>query len=298
MTGRSAVHLAGARAGLGVSLLMVVGVFVGPGTSAAADGPQSPPSLVPTVVQAAADPFSVVPPADARCEEDGESRSGVDGWRWHGFIVEAGRDLSTLEFGPTGPGDDYDASDGTITAGLISAGRGIWNEPPAEQPKGLIDPGGLGDVVLDPSDYTLADGRYLIGFACSDDQSATRQWWTLEVTVQTGAAPFLAAASDEAVPADASATTPTTAAGSDSPRSLSTSQGGSAPLGVGAETAAEAGQGSGAARPSGISWSPLVALGDASSVLPVEAWAAMAVVFARITYLLARPVRLHPALSP
>lgn len=276
------------------------------------------PALRPERVESPTDPFSLVPPVGARCEEDGSGRSGAAGWRWHAFIVEAGRDLSTLEFGPVGPGSDYDATDGRITAGLIKSGQGVWSMPPAEQPKGLIDPGALGGLVLDPEDYTLRDGRYLVGFACTDATSATRRWWSLEVAVQTSGAPFLTVATDAvrsapdaatptSAPVDRSFSTdpasPTTAvaandggatgaeanplAAADSDRSLAGA----------AETSAAPTPGPGSG-PTGVSWSPLGVLVDVSSVLPVGAWGALVVVLARMSYLLARPLRIVPSFAP
>lgn len=268
---------------------------------AGAGGSQEPPSLRPDRIEGPTDAFSLLPPAGARCEEDGSGRSGTDGWRWHTFIVEAGRDLSTLEFGPFGPGRDYDATDGTITASLIATGRGVWSRPPAEQPKGLIDPGDLGGLVLDPSDYTLRDGQYELGFACTDAASATRQWWSLEVTVQTTGAPFLTVDGDApAATTDPAGATPTTTATAGTPAPLATTvdQEGATDGDSTKGAAAEAASADGPLGPTGVSWAPLVSLVDASSVLPVGGWAALVAVLARITYLLARPPRVLTPLAP
>lgn len=269
------------------------------GAPAGAGGSQGSPALRPERVETATEPFALVPPADASCQEDGDGRSGSDGWRWHTFIVEAGRDVSTLEFGPFGPGNDYDASDGQITATLITSGSGVWSRPPAEQPKGLIDPGGLGGLVLDPADYTLRDGRYLVGFACTDAASATRQWWSLEVTVQTSGPPFLAAVGTSAEAADGSGATPTSVADEVNPTTTAIDDRApaetEAPEPAPDEAAVAAGAPTG---PTGVSWSPLVSLTAASSALPVGGWAALVLLLARITYLTARPLRVLSPLAP
>ena len=271
------------------------------GTRAAvADRPQGAPSLQPAAVPSATDPFTLVPPAGAACEADGEGRSGADGWRWHTFIVEADRDLSTLEFGGTGPGTDFDATDGQITVGLIVSGRGVFNEPPAEQPKGLINPNSLAGLVLDPAAYGLVDGGYLIGFACTDDASAIRQWWSLEVTVQTAAAPFMTTATGPgAMPTDAAGVTSTTSAAGavvTDPGSTTTVAPAVSSAAATAVTTSSTDEAAGS--PTGVSWSPLVALSDASSVLPVAVWAVLVVVLGRIAYLLSRPVRILPPIAP
>lgn len=286
-----------------VSASTVVG---GSRAEAAADEP--PPTLEPARVGSSTQPFSLVPPPGARCEEDGLGRSGADGWRWHTFIVEAGRDLATLEFGPSGPGRDYDASDGQITAGLITSGDGVWSRPPAQQPPGLINPGELNGLVLDPADYTLRDGRYLLGFACTDAASVTKHWWSVEVVVQTAAAPFLAAAEGAEAPDDeAEGTTTTTpaAAVSDQPADPPAD---AVTVASPADDAPDASadpvnlvstlEDDSIGAVTGVSWSPLVSIVDVSSVLPIGGWAALVVVFGRISYLLARPVRVLPQLAP
>lgn len=308
--GQGMLEVAVRSATLVTLLMFVVSVHATLATAppAAADGAQASPALRPERVESPADAFSLLPPADARCEEEGSGRSGADGWRWHTFIVEAGRDLSTLEFGPFGPGSDYDATDGQITASLIASGSGVWSEPPAEQPKGLINPGDLGGLALDPSDYTLRDGRYLLGFACTDDASATRQWWSLEVTVQTSGAPYLTAGTagtdSAAAASDAAGATSTTAAVGAAP-TLPGSPASAVAADDGVAAAAIAADGRAVTAPiedapnlTGVSWSPMVAVGDASSVLPVGAWAALVTVFARISYLLARPLRVVPLVTP
>lgn len=281
-------------------------------TAAAADGPQAAPSIEPTSVATAAHAFTVRPPADARCQEDGTGsgadnspgpRTGADNWRWHSFIVEEGRDLASLRFGPYGPGDDFDASDGTITAGLIVGGGGVWEKIPALKPEGLIIPNDLGGVSLDPGTYMLRDGMYLIGFACTDDTLATRQWWSIPVMIQTKVEPFLtvvgngAGSSGPAAPSRAETSPPTTAdagvasasdgqpqgvqlASSDAVVAAPTSTTDDAPL-----------------APTGVSWAPLVALQNASTRLPTVGWAVLVGVFTRIAYLLARPVRVLAPLA-
>lgn len=304
------------------ALMLLLGVHdavTDPMPAAAADGPQAAPSLEPEAVATATDAFSLRPPAGARCEEDGSGsgadgdagpRTGADNWRWHTFIVEAGRDLSTLEFGPFGPGDDYDAADGSITAGLIATGDGIWQRPPAQKPEGLINPNDLGSVVLDPGTYTFRDGEYELGFACTDATLATRQWWSLTVTIQTSGQPFLTVSSQDAgtVHAETPASTEAAAANvgatgtSLSPASDSTTTPDDAQVGTAPATVDDAAPGATldetATSPTGVSWSPLVALGDASDVLPIGVWAVLLVVFARIAYLLAKPVHVLPVTAP
>ncbi len=284
------------------------------GASFAADGRQGEPALVPASVEAPTQAFSFQAPVDARCEEDGVGRTGADNWRWHGFIVEAGRDLSTLRFGPLGPGDDFDATDGTITAALLTAGgEGVWQRIPGLEPEGHINPDELTGFVLDPTVYTLRDGDYQIGFACTDGALATRQWWATTVTISTSAAPFMTtpsaagassapAATDGAPPVAAGAGSTTTTAAT---LAAATADGAAAP-GQGSGAAAAAG----AVEPpaatsdastganSGVSSSPLAALSAAAGGLPVVWWALLAVVFARAAYLLARRVRTRPLSAP
>lgn len=280
------------------------------GSPAGAGGAEGSPVLRPERIETATEPFALVPPEGASCEEDGTGRSGNEGWRWHTFIVEASRDLSTLEFGPFGPGNDYDASDGQITATLITRGSGVWSKAPAEQPKGLIDPGDLGGLVLDPSDYTLRDGQYLVGFACTDEASATRQWWSLEVTVQTGGSPFLSAADAPDQSSEGSTATPAPVADDATPTSTPADgeAADSAAPGVASDEATPSDEAipsdesvapaDSSTGPAGVSWSPLVSLTGASSALPVGAWAALVLVLARITYLTARPLRVVSPLAP
>lgn len=272
--------------------------------AAAADGPQGPLVLEPAAVGAAGEPFALRPPAGARCEEDGSPRTGADSWRWHTFIVEEGRDPSTLRFAPTGPGTDFDAGDGEITAFLLDAqGNHVLQRLPALKPEGLINPDDLLGLVLDPGVYTLGDGTYQLGIACTDGGLEPRQWWSVTVTVTTSGAPFLSSEAGDggSHPIAAAASPPAETTPTDAP---------AVPLSE--EVAAErSGQAAGAeapepteplvvppASPGGVSWAPLAALSDTSTRLPVVAWAGLVALFARITYLLARPVRIPPFVAP
>lgn len=322
---------ASARAAMSASALMaLLGVHaaVTGGPAAAADGPQGPLTLVPDPVEAAGDAFGLRPPLDARCEEDGTGsrldttpgpRSGADYWRYHGFIVEADRDVATLRFTALGPGDDFDATDGTITAPLLTAGgEGVWQRLPAVRPKGHINPDDLAGLDLDPAIYTLPDGDYIVGVACTDTTLAPRQWWTLTVTVDTGGGPFLTAATSAGTPGAAAAlpsasesTDPSPASTEPAAGQAGTSTAGTPPSGTaaapdvpvaappdGADVAAVGNPAGGSTTPTGVSWSPLAALPAAARPLPAGGWALLAAVFARIAYLLATPVHVLPPVAP
>lgn len=308
-------------------------------SSAAAGGEGPAPTLDRVSVQAPTEAFSIEPPSGARCEEDGSGsghdpapgpRTGADHWRWHGFMINAGRDPSDLRFSAMGPGDDYDATDGDLTAALLTAqGDGIWQMLPALKPEGLINPDELGGLLLDPSVYTLTDGEYLLGFACTDDTLATRQWWALTVTVQTAGGPFLVAEGQSGagrtpggavrvpVGGDGEDQRELRLAGSESspPGEPGESVSGadaaavaSAPVPPGADQGAPASSAEavaavvspevdGGGRPTGVSWTAPISFVGAPGPLPIGAWAVLAVTSARIAYLLAIPVRvLSPAI--
>jgi hypothetical protein len=168
-------------------LLMTLVVAAG-----AADGPQAPnPALVPSEVATASTPFSLDFESGVFC--DG---TGPEGWRVNTFVVEAGVDLAELDFQQTGlppgyVGADFDASgDGTVAAPLFrgSDDAGI-NFIPASTPAGLIDPANLAGYSFDPSVWTLADGDYQIGFACTGPTLEIRQWWSSTVTIDVDATP-------------------------------------------------------------------------------------------------------------
>ena len=275
-------------------------------TSFAADGPQPAPSLEPTSVSAPTDAFTLRAPGEpgaTRCEEGGEPRTGETGWRWHSFIVEAGRDASTLRFTAFGPGEDYDASDGTITAPLLTAGgEGVWQKIPGLEPEGQINPDELAGLLLDPTVYTLPDGEYQIGFACTDEANANRQWWALRVTISSSA-PFMTATATATSAAAAPDTSAPAAAdegsGAVAPEPTTTTTTPRTAAATGA--AAEPGDGTGASAATGdanaprdrkfISWAPLASVRAVSGRLPVLVWALLALLFARFAYLLSRPVR-------
>ena len=274
---------------VGMLLLSIYALAAG-APAGAADGAQGPPTLTPESVSTPADAFTIVPPPDARCEA-----TGADNWRWHTFIVEKGRDLSTLRFGPYGPGDDYDATDGEITAGLIASGNGVWQEVPALKPEGLINPTDLGGLSLDPNTYKLRDGDYVVGMACTDGDASTRQWWSLTVTVNTAEPPFLRVAGAAAVTAaPPSAPMTSTAAPPDGGGEIQGARTASTELAAAAAPSSTVGLSS----TTGVSWAPLFALTEVSSHLPIAGWAVLAAVFARIAYLLTRPVRVLAPLSP
>ncbi|MDZ4825259.1 MAG: hypothetical protein SGJ13_02205 [Actinomycetota bacterium] len=289
------------------------------GASFAAGGAQGEPTLVPASVEAQTDVFSLLPPTDVRCEEAGTNpgpRTGADNWRWHGFIVEQGRDLATLRFGPLGPGDDFDATDGSITAALLTAGgEGVWQRIPGLKPEGHINPDELAGLVLDPTVYTLRDGDYQIGFACTDGALATRQWWATTVTISTSTSPFMIAASAAAASSRTTAATaadatpevaaPAIATGSTIPTGSTTTTGAATLAAATADGTQEPVPGSSTAVAAetprvatDVSWSPLEAMRATAGLFPVGLWALLAVVFARTAYLLARPIRTRPVPAP
>ncbi|MGK2948297.1 MAG: hypothetical protein ACSLFP_06970 [Acidimicrobiales bacterium] len=296
-----------------ILLLLLSGHTLVTSGAAAAGGPQPAPTLDPDRVASSGDVFSLQPPTGARCEEDGSGdgapgpRSGADNWRWHGFIVEAGRDLSTLRFEPLGPGQDFDASDGAITAPLyLASTEPVIQQLPALKPEGLINPDELAGIVLDPSVYTLRNGDYQLGFACTDGGLEPRQWWSLAVTIDTGGSPFLVAAGAAGEPVAAPAVEsspstvaepgpPTTAAPGPSSAEVQGVQGPATELVAATSPAIDLEV---LQSPRGISWAPLLAAQDASARLPVTGWAVLTAVFARVAYLLARPVRVLPPLLP
>jgi hypothetical protein len=281
----------------GFAALAVVAA-IGP-VASYADGPQDEPVLVPASVDAATDAFAIRPPIDARC--DG---TGADNWRWHGFIVEKGRDVSTLRFGPLGPGSDYNATDGKITAPLMTAGgEGVWQKLPALKPEGHINPDELAGLELDPAVYKFRAGEYQLGFACTDGALATRGWWVTTVTISPSSSPFMTAASAAHKPAAtaASTTVPAGAAAKDA-STTTTSAAAAVP------PAAQKGAGDGdqatpspvepaasdAARDTAdISWAPLKVVRPVPGLVPMWIWALLAVVFARVAYLFSRPARIR-----
>lgn len=315
----AAVTSAGAIGSI-VMVLLSVGTLLG-GPAAAADGPQRPPTIEPRIVARASGAFALRPPLGARCEEDGTGSTGdvkpgprtaADSWRWHGFIVEAGREISKLRFEPTGPGTDYDASDGSITAPLLgSSGEPLVQMLPAIRPEGLINPDQLAGIALDPTIFTLTPGDYTVGFACTDAGLELRQWWSTVVTIGAVGSPFLAAAdpaahesrADSGAGAEGSvgATTVEVDPRADVTGAVPVPAPSDAPEatpapGVPSPTGTEARRGS--EQPTGVSWSPLVALADVPSGTPIALWAVLAVVLARVAHLLVQPVRLVPAPGP
>lgn len=195
-----------ARAVLSLSVTTIVGTVVA--TSAfAVDGQQSPaPVLSPAPVAAAASNFEL---SNGSC--DG---SGGAGWRVQTFIVDSGVDLATLLFdqgvGFDQVGTDRDGSDGTIRSPLWKDNAPGTGFQPAASPAGLINPSDLEGFDFSNAGWVLTDGAYQLGYACLDDQSELRQWWTVPVTIDADAS----SGSFLAVGVDAGTTTTTTAGGS------------------------------------------------------------------------------------
>lgn len=308
--------------------------------SVSASGPTL--TLEPAVVPTPGDSFSLRLPPGSLCEEDGTGtaadpspgpRSGADNWRWHAFIVEAGRDLSSMTIGPPGPGADYDASDGAITAVLLDAQRNrAAVRLPALRPKGMINPDEISGLVFDPNIYTLVDGQYDLHVACTDETNAIRQLWSVTVDVRTDASPFLSARGSAAAPggSDAADRAPDGAdiaapteraistgglAGSDGaptaaspaidemgvPELASTDGPSARPASGGSTIGSPQDDGATASSPtpaisSGRSFASLLVV--TPDMLPVGVWVLFAAVMARISYLLAVPVRVLPPVLP
>ncbi|MDZ4825260.1 MAG: hypothetical protein SGJ13_02210, partial [Actinomycetota bacterium] len=173
----------GIRRRLAVTIAVVAVLLVGlaPAPAGAADGPRSPdPTLVPSEVATAADAFSFGVAGGVFC--DG---TGAQGWRVSTFVVEAGANLEDLEFTGAGPlpgyiGDDFDSSaDGTVAAPLHKGTDAGINFLPATTPFGQINPSDLAGYTFDPSFWTLANGDYQIGFACTGPTNELRHWWSI-----------------------------------------------------------------------------------------------------------------------
>lgn len=170
-------------------------------TAQAADGPQTAPTLAPSPVPTAADTFAL---GNGSCDGTGGA-----GWRVQTFIVNAGVDLSTLVF-DQGPffdrvGSDRDNSDGTIRSPLWKGAAPGTGYNPAASPAGLINPVDLASFSFDGDGWVLPDGQYQIGYACLDELTTLRQWWSLTVTIDADASPgpFMSIATDP-VPEDTS----------------------------------------------------------------------------------------------
>ncbi|MFZ6004524.1 MAG: Ig-like domain-containing protein [Actinomycetota bacterium] len=169
-----------------ISLLVAMTAGIVTATSAmAADGQQTAPSLAPSPVPTAADTFTL---GNGTC--DG---TGGDGWRVQTFIVDGDVDLSTLVFdqGPFSDrvGTDRDSSDSTIRSPLWKGSAPGTGYNPAASPAGLINPSDLSAFDFSNAGWVLTDGEYQIGYACLDELSALRQWWSLTVTIDADASP-------------------------------------------------------------------------------------------------------------
>ncbi|MGK2948296.1 MAG: Ig-like domain repeat protein [Acidimicrobiales bacterium] len=173
------------------TLVLAVAFTVGGATLVgAADGAQAPsPTLSPSPVAAAVSPFTFGVGDGAFC--DG---TGADGWRAHTFIVDDGVNLATMSFIASGVpgyvGLDFDASgDGTLAAPLHKGDSPGITFTPAGTPSGLINPSDLAGYNFDPTVWTLVDGDYRIGFACTGPTNELRQWWSITVTIDVDASP-------------------------------------------------------------------------------------------------------------
>lgn len=178
-------------AAVGAVALATAMVVVAPApVVGAADGAQSTPTLSPTSVDTDATPFALSVPGGVFC--DG---SGGDGWRMSTFIVGAGVNLSTLDFAggfpPGSVGSDFDASDGSVMAPLYKGTDPGINFNPAAAPAGLVNPSDLSGYTFSLAEWNLVSGDYQIGFACTDATTDLRQWWSIPVTVDTAASPFM-----------------------------------------------------------------------------------------------------------
>lgn len=169
----------------------------------AADGRQSPnPTLDPATVEATTTTFALRIDGGATCDGTGGA-----GWRAHTFIVDATDDPAAIDFvtdsslPPGNPGDDRDASDGSVLSALFKGNTRVINLQPAASPAGLINPDSLTGFTFSAESWALVTGNYKIGVACVDPAGTTRQWWDMTVAVDTSTAPFLKAAQASAEPA-------------------------------------------------------------------------------------------------
>ncbi|MGK2948292.1 MAG: hypothetical protein ACSLFP_06945 [Acidimicrobiales bacterium] len=172
--------------GLGAALVPLMAA-----PASAAPGAQPPPTLTPNPVATQTAPFSFSVGGGAFC--DG---TGAQGWRVHSFIVNAGVDLSTLDFTgatsgvPGYVGLDFDGSDGTISAPLHKGTEAGINYTPAGSPAGQINASDLAGFNFDPATgWAFQDGVYQVGFACVNGPGAIQQWWSNTVTIDADAAP-------------------------------------------------------------------------------------------------------------
>ena len=186
---------------VGLAIATTAGVMTARSASAA-DGAQVAPTLTPSPVATSMEDFGL---SNGAC--DG---TGGDGWRVQTFIVNDGVNLSTLVFdqGPFSDrvGTDRDNSDGSIRAPLWKGGAPGTGYNPAASPAGLINPSDLSAFDFSDAGWTLTDDQYQIGYACLDEMSALRQWWSLTVTIDADASPnpFMAIAVEEPAPTDTS----------------------------------------------------------------------------------------------
>jgi hypothetical protein len=175
-----------AAIGLAATLVSVAGP-----AAHATPGAQATPTLTPGAVATEATPFSLSVPGNPVC--DG---TGSDGWRVNTFIVNAGVDLSTLDFSNSGlpsgwVGGDFDSvGDGIVRAPLFKGSSATVNILPANSPAGQISPSALAGFNFGSSSWNLADGKYKIGFACVDGPGTTQQWWSVDVNIDGDGTPL------------------------------------------------------------------------------------------------------------
>ena len=132
------------------------------------------------------------------------------------YIVNGGVDLSTLTFesgvGSDQVGTDRDNSNGSIRAPLYKGNVVGTGYNPAGSPAGLINPADLAGFSFSSAGWVLTDGTYQIGYACLDELSALRQWWSTTVTIDADASPnaFLIVGGGTGTTTTTSSTTTTT----------------------------------------------------------------------------------------
>jgi hypothetical protein len=272
----------------------------------AADGGQ------PLAKGSATTAFSLELPTGAACT--GDSTNG--GYRVQSFMVPEGIDPAGLTFGPLGP----------LPKGLGADFRqplyAVSSTPFSNAPTNLADePGGPGTIInvpsFDLSVFSADDlevGAYSIGIACTKGPPSPTQldkYWTTRLDLSPASRP--GEAPSWTTPASAPRPTPATSA------SESTTAGAAPAAGTGTEGAKQdpakpastqakdeetdsprdsAGPGPSGGQPSfnlpaAEIASTLTAAGDATRSLMV--WLALALVFARIAFLLARTPAVVPS---
>lgn len=194
----------------------------------AANGAQPTPTLTPSPVPTASTNFAL---SNGSC--DG---TGAAGWRVQTFIVNGGVDLSTLTFesgvAQDQVGTDQDNANGSIRAPLFKGNAAGTGFIPAASPSGLINPSDLSGFNFASAAWVLTDGVYQIGYACVDEMSLIRQWWSITVTIDADASP----AAFLTVGGSTGTTTTTTSGGGSTTTSTTTGGGSTTTIGGGSTT--------------------------------------------------------------